>query len=358
MRSNLPRIASVIATLALCASAFASHGERDGTDIAGAPRPEQTPAVTQSRGELIELRGKRLYVEDSGPKTAPALLYLHGGPGSGSYDFSLYQGQRLSRRLRLVVMDQRGVLRSDPIGENEPFGLQDIIEDCEALRRHLGVRRWSVLSHSFGALVAVRYALAYPSSVESLVFESPTFDIASSSRSLLRGAAREYRAMGKTAEAAECLKVASSAEPPREIVNDFTRLMNGLGARRNNLYVHGPDKNFFEQMVAASPLPKDLWGRSGTHAGKLFAEGLVYESLLPRLREISCPALLIKGRHDLVTSDDQVAAFRESVRRGRVVVFQQSGHFPRVEEPARYASVVTRFVLSIASSGKARSRRR
>ena len=39
------------------------------------------------RGRLIAARGTRLYVDERGPADAPALLYLHGGPGSGSYDF-------------------------------------------------------------------------------------------------------------------------------------------------------------------------------------------------------------------------------------------------------------------------------
>jgi proline iminopeptidase len=33
---------------------------------------------------LMEIRGTRLYVDQRGPAQAPALLYLHGGPGSGT----------------------------------------------------------------------------------------------------------------------------------------------------------------------------------------------------------------------------------------------------------------------------------
>ena len=37
--------------------------------------------------DLMPIRGKRLYVHVAGPASAPALLYLHVGPGAGSYDF-------------------------------------------------------------------------------------------------------------------------------------------------------------------------------------------------------------------------------------------------------------------------------
>lgn len=159
------------------------------------------------QGKIITLRGKRMYVEVRGSKDAPVMLYLHGGPGSGSYDFAVHQGERLSRRLRLVMLDQRGVLRSDSLAADEPFGLQDIIEDCEALRKHMGVERWSVLGHSFGGVVAIRYALAYPDSVEKLLLESPALDFASTARSLLRGAASEFRAAGQPQMAEECLSL-------------------------------------------------------------------------------------------------------------------------------------------------------
>jgi proline iminopeptidase len=273
-------------------------------------------------------------------------LYLHGGPGTGAYEFTLYQGERLSRSLRLVAIDQRGVLRSDPLTQAEPFGLRDIIEDCEALRQHLGVRRWSVLGHSFGGVVAVHYAIAYPDSVEKLLLESVPLDFASSARSLLRGAAAEYRAMGKLDMAEQCSKTAEGDRPLKSLIVDSIRLTDTLGARRNNLYVHGAEKDFFEKLHDASPLPPELWKRSGVHQSKLFAEGRIFESVLPRLAEIKCPTLLLKGKYDLAMADDQVAAFRREVKREEVVVFENSGHFVHFEEPARYASVVTSFVTS------------
>jgi proline iminopeptidase len=94
-------------------------------------------SFAQTPPERLLVWGKQLYVEVLGPVTAPAVLYLHGGPGTGAYDFTRHQGGRLSPVVRLVAMDQRGVLRSDPLGDTEAFGLEDLIEDCEAVRRAL-----------------------------------------------------------------------------------------------------------------------------------------------------------------------------------------------------------------------------
>ncbi|OPG16761.1 alpha/beta fold hydrolase [Ferroacidibacillus organovorans] len=74
-----------------------------------------------------------LFVEDFGEKSAPPLLYLHGGPGTGSYDFVLYQRDYLIENVRLITFDQRGVLRSPAITDADSFGINRLIEDIAHL---------------------------------------------------------------------------------------------------------------------------------------------------------------------------------------------------------------------------------
>ncbi len=64
---------------------------------------------------LVSVNGTGLFVDDRGDATAPALLFIHGGPGQSCYDFMQIQGDRLARRLRIIGVDQRGTLRSDPL---------------------------------------------------------------------------------------------------------------------------------------------------------------------------------------------------------------------------------------------------
>ena len=48
-----------------------------------------------------------LFIEDIEDKSAQPLLYLHGGPGTGSYDFVVFQKELLADKTRLIAMDQR-----------------------------------------------------------------------------------------------------------------------------------------------------------------------------------------------------------------------------------------------------------
>jgi proline iminopeptidase len=302
-------------------------------------------AAHPSDGKYVTVRGKRLYVEDIGPRDAPVLLYVHGGPGAGSYDFMKLQGRELAKRMRVIAFDQRGVLRSEAITAEERFGVHELVEDVEALRVALGVRKWSVLGHSFGGLIGLRYVLAYPEPVERVLFECPAFDLDSSSRALLRASARELDAAGNAKRAGE-LRAIADRGTSREAFDAFGAASGDLGERRDNIYVHGPDKKFFDKIVAESGLGEKEWSKTGgPFSEKLFGDPVLHESLLPRLGELRVPALLMVGKYDHVTAPEQIAAFRERVRDGKVVVFEKSGHFPRFEEPDRYRSVVADFVL-------------
>ena len=180
---------------------------------------------------LLEIRGTHLWVEDLGSPDKPPVLYLHGGPGAGCYDFVLQQGERLSQSLRVIALDQRGVLRSDPLEDS--LTLQDLIEDCEALRVRLGIERWSVLGHSFGGYLGLACALRYPEAVSALVFENPSFDIRASVDSLLHATALEYGALGEQDRLARCMGLINRArETPRDAWDQASAGFVG-GSRRS-----------------------------------------------------------------------------------------------------------------------------
>jgi proline iminopeptidase len=129
--------------------------------------------VDRLEGRHVEVRGTRLYVYEFGDADAPALLFLHGGPGMGCHEFVRWQGAALGAGVRLIAFDQRGFHHSDPLGTDESLSEEVLVEDCEALRAALGVRSWFVLGHSYGGRLATRYAARYPETVRGVVFDGP-----------------------------------------------------------------------------------------------------------------------------------------------------------------------------------------
>ena len=300
-----------------------------------------TARARTAAGQMLAVRGTRLYVEDGGPRDAPALLYLHGGPGAGSFDFSLYQRDRLNRSLRTVILDQRGVLRSDPV---ETCTINDLIADCETLRQALGIAAWTVVGHSFGGVLALLYATAHSDTVTRVVFENPAIDIRTSVRALLVASAEVLERIGKHREARAARELAASDASAKALWGRFGEVGGQLGAHRDELYTHRPElRDFFGKMVASSGLPSDLWARGGHQQSLLNADPALFEDHRPLLSRLKQPSLLIKGAYDHVTSVEQIEALAAAPGARPVQMFANSAHFAHVEEPDAYARAIAAF---------------
>ena len=103
-----------------------------------AHRTDLYPPIEPFISGMLDLDGRHLmYWEQSGnPKGVP-VLFLHGGPGASSTP--AHRRFFDPRHYRVVIYDQRGAGRSTPHGELRDNATPRLVEDIEALRRHLGV---------------------------------------------------------------------------------------------------------------------------------------------------------------------------------------------------------------------------
>lgn len=293
-------------------------------------------------GKYMKIRGKKLYVETHGnPKNKP-VLYLHGGPGESCYDFSFHQGERLKDSLYVIMIDQRGVCRSEEITEDEAFGLKDLIEDCEELKKVLQIKKWSIIGHSFGGYLALLYASIYPGSIKKIIFEGPTFDFALTSRALLQKTGHLLKKYGKEEVAEESLAYSSSNASSEELLEAYIRLSDELEEKRMEIY------NYKEDGTDESLYSDEEWevfsNRSKIHFDRLKLEGAVHTSLLPKIKDLQNQVLLIVGKYDVVTCEKQIETFNKDARNGKYIVFEESGHTPHYEEADRYAELVIQFL--------------
>lgn len=125
------------------------------------PRTELYPPIEARASGMLELDGlHRMYWEESGNPNGVPVLYLHGGPGGGTsprarqfFDPQFY---------RIILFDQRGAGKSQPLGESTANTTPLLIEDIERLRRYLGVTSWYLFGGSWGSTLALAYGEAHP----------------------------------------------------------------------------------------------------------------------------------------------------------------------------------------------------
>jgi proline iminopeptidase len=72
----------------------------------------------------------------------------------------------------VVGVDQRGAGRSTPRGSTQHNTTAHLIDDLEAVRRHLGIAGWLVVGGSWGATLALAYAAAHPSAITGLLLRA------------------------------------------------------------------------------------------------------------------------------------------------------------------------------------------
>jgi proline iminopeptidase len=287
---------------------------------------------------LTEIRDTRLYVDQRGAADAPPLLFLHGGPGAGSYDFLAFQGDRLAERFQVIGVDQRGVQQSDPI--DGPVTEDIVIADFEALRERLGFEQWAILGHSYGGRLALRYAANHPSSVSRVIFENPPWDMVLTTRNLVESAKPLLTEFGLLDEANRLLSLTGPATT--EMWTDRTSLLHQLGERRMEIYF---SPNSRDLVLPAGDLPQEIQERAGYFAQTIAQSTGFNESLLPLLARLSQPALLIKGEYDPATSPEEIRHFQTDVPDGTYRLFKGAGHFVHAEQPTEYSDAVTDFML-------------
>lgn len=104
--------------------------------------------------------GHQIYYEQCGVEDGVPVLFLHGGPGAGCSP--AHRRMFDPRKYRAILFDQRGCGRSHPYASITNNTTQDLVEDIEALRQHLGLEKMVLFGGSWGSTVALCYAISYP----------------------------------------------------------------------------------------------------------------------------------------------------------------------------------------------------
>jgi proline iminopeptidase len=291
---------------------------------------------------LVSVNGTRLFADDRGDVAAPALLFIHGGPGQSCYDFMQVQGDRLAERLRIIGVDQRGTLRSDPLPPEPALSAAVLVADFDALREHLEIASWAVLGHSDGGGYALQYVTSHPDTVQAVIFDCPCWDADLTDRNRLPEVARRLDALGQHDDADRCRELAS--KPGRLTAADETYLAaQTLGPDYMKLYFHDPAHAAdFSQIMENSGFTEEQWERGRSHLSLLRE---MYQARLFLLPAITRPSLLLHGTDDLVATPQMVDQFSRSVPGGTIRTFDRSGHFAYLEQAEQYCEVVTDFVM-------------
>ena len=125
------------------------------------------PEIEPFKTDMLQVsESDHLYYEESGNPNGKPVVFLHGGPGVGS--FPKYRQFFDPEFYRIIVFDQRGCGQSTPLCSLENNTTDELVKDIEKLRNHLNIDQWVVFGGSWGSTLALVYAIRHPEQVIAL----------------------------------------------------------------------------------------------------------------------------------------------------------------------------------------------
>ena len=262
----------------------------------------------------------------------PPVVLCHGGPGL--YDYLEPVASMIDDLVTVHRYDQRGCGRSDDSG---PYDIAAFLGDLDALRVHWGHEAWTVIGHSWGATLALLYAIQHPRRVRRLVYMSGTgvdpawhadyrrnreARLSPAERSRLRGLERRRA-------------TASGA--------DLDRINEERAAVLDASEYYDPARFDERPRYDRFPVNYQLNSALNAEVNRIEEAGRLPE----QISRISMPVLVLDGE-----ADPRPRWAREQVARlipgSRHVTIEQAGHDPWVERPEATAAAIRDFLNDTA----------
>jgi proline iminopeptidase len=294
--------------------------------------------IKNASDSFATVNGEKIWYQIKG--TGEPVILIPGGPGS-SHGVFLPWFDDLSGNFKVVYFDAFGRGKSSWAKNIEEYSLQKDVDDLEGLRQALGFVKWSVIGHSYGGIVAQAYGLRYPDSVAKLVLVDTLYD------------ADMWQALDDTGN--------------YEFRNQFPERWDKLMAIRNQghkssspvhikAYDMPPGLIYFYDASNASKLRQDMsnpfdfnwdvyYQIVGDDADFRIGGDIAKLDFKKDLKNLKMPVLIIAGRYDRVSIPRFAVKYEDYAPQAEFVMFEKSGHFPFIEEQAKFMEVVSRFLV-------------
>lgn len=261
-----------------------------------------------------------LHYVDEGPRSAPALLLVHGTP-TWSFEYR-HAIRALSEKWRVIAVDHMGFGLSER-PKNFSYRPEDHAKNLRAFVDELKLERFSLVAHDFGGPIAL--PLALDGRVDKLVVFNTWMwkfdDEAMLKRARFAGSGLA-RILYRYANASQRLIMPSAYGDRRKLTKE----------------IHGqylsvfPDADSRERVLHT--LARSLLGSSD-----------YYQSLWDRRAALSqLPVLLLWGMKDTAFQPPYFARWKTIVPHATILELPDAGHWPHEEVPEQWNAAVLRFL--------------
>lgn len=285
--------------------------------------PEKSVAELQARwapppSTFLDIAGMKLHVRDEGPRDDPSPIVLMHGTGSSLHAWDGW-ADALKAQRRVIRFDLPGYGLTGPSPGNT-YGLDKDVEVVIALLDKLGIERCVLGGNSLGGAVTWRTALAHPARVEKMILvDAGGYPFHSTSVPI-------------------GFRLARLPGVGWLLQNTLPRSLVEQGWHN----VVGDPKSVTPEMIERSI---ELTQREGNRRALIERfKQRPSGSMAHRIKELKQPTLVMWGGRDRLIPPDDAERFHRDIAGSTLVIFDDLGHAPEEEDPARSVAAVKKFL--------------
>ena len=284
--------------------------------------------IAVDKSGFIEVNDTNVYYMICGK--GDTLVILHGGPGFSHQYLKPQLDTLLSTHFTLLYYDQRGSGWSD--GQNDTLNLkiENFVEDLEQIRTYFKLNKLNLLGHSFGGLLGMHYAIAYPQKVNSLILVDP--DAASFA---LRTPYQIEMINSRLTEQQNAYL--DSLEETESFKNYAPDTYTKYYKTYLTAYFADPyDTSKLTLGFDSVSIPKISWTNT------LVRANLGGYDIHNQLSKIRSHTLIMQGTES-VFSVEGAMAIHQQIPSSEIHLFENCGHFEYLESPAKFKQLILDF---------------
>lgn len=282
--------------------------------------------ISHSKSHDIDIGDTRLHIVERGQ--GYPLMVLHGGPGLDHHMFGDYL-DALCDSFRLILVDQRAQGLSE-LCDLSTWTLKQMANDVVSLADAMGLKKYAVLGHSYGAFVALQNAVDFPGRASQTVVSSGL------------PSAKYLASVWKNLEAFEPLELREQVTKSWErekVVQTRAEVDQLLHDQLPFQFGNPLDTKIAE-------FEKRTAGGVNSHEVLRFFANAEYGGIEveDKLAGVTQPVLVLAGRCDRTCVVEGAEAMAKGLPLADFVIFENSGHMTYVEENEKYLTVVRNFL--------------
>lgn len=240
-------------------------------------------------------------------------LVMVGGYASGNWSAWGAQLQRAAQEFKVLAFDNRGIGATD--APDLPYTTEMLGADALGLMAHLGIERAHVLGKSLGGAIAQQMALQQPARVRSLAMTSTFGKLGQRGQDMVRWWMGSAQAMGL----------------------DRCFMAGLLTYFYSESYYEAHRQKIDASIDALLAVHRPLHGYLNT------GHALLTHDVMARLGQIRCPAQILIGKNDIITTVEHSQALAAAIAGAKLQVYEDTWHGFMSERPQAFESMLEFF---------------